>query len=298
MADIMRKYYIDNLRWMTVLLLFPYHVFMIYNNWGENYYIKGVNNIYLSNFIALVWPWFMPLLFVLAGISTTYAFDKRTIIEYIKERILRLFIPAVFGILITIPSMSFISDRFHNRYIGNYFQHYIIFFTKITDFSGYDGGFTPGHLWFILYLLIISIVAIPIILFIKKRNLYVKEINIIVLILIFLVPLFGQLILDISGKSFGEYFCFFIIGYYLLSNENIVKEAGKYWYIIFLLFSGCMSIIFTVFNKIILMNNLLLEIVLGIYAYTGVLSFILIGKKCLNRTNNLSVYFISVQNIS
>ena len=290
MVDVMRKYYIDNLRSMAVILLFPYHVFMIYNNWGENFYIKGVSNIYLSNFIVLVWPWFMPLLFVLAGISTAYALEKRTIIEYIKERVLRLFIPVVFGILITIPSMSFIADRFHNRYVGNYFQHYIIFFTKITDLSGYDGGFTPGHLWFILYLFIISIMAIPIITFTRKRNLYVEKVNIIVLILLFLIPLFGQLILDISGKSLGEYFCFFIIGYYLLSNENIIEKTEKYWYIIFLLFFGCMTIIFTVFNEVVILDNLLLEIVLGMYAYTGVLSFILVGKKCLNETNALSEY--------
>jgi hypothetical protein len=65
-----RKYFIDNLRWITVLLLFPFHTFIIYNTFGEENYIKGIGNIYLTNINASFWPWFMPLLFVLAGISS------------------------------------------------------------------------------------------------------------------------------------------------------------------------------------------------------------------------------------
>jgi len=34
---------------------------------------------------------------------------------------------------------------FHNGYTGNCFEQYILFFTKLTDLSGYNGGFTPAH---------------------------------------------------------------------------------------------------------------------------------------------------------
>jgi hypothetical protein len=44
----MRKYYIDNLRWIIISLLFFFFFFMIYNSFGEKYYIKGIDNIYLS----------------------------------------------------------------------------------------------------------------------------------------------------------------------------------------------------------------------------------------------------------
>jgi len=36
-----RKHSVDNLRSFTILMLFPFHVFMIYNNWGEGFYIRG-----------------------------------------------------------------------------------------------------------------------------------------------------------------------------------------------------------------------------------------------------------------
>lgn len=36
----MRRNHIDNLRWMAILLLFPYHTFTLFNNWGERYYVR------------------------------------------------------------------------------------------------------------------------------------------------------------------------------------------------------------------------------------------------------------------
>jgi hypothetical protein len=40
-GDAMRKHFIDNLRWICVLLLIPYHTCMIYNRFGENFYVRG-----------------------------------------------------------------------------------------------------------------------------------------------------------------------------------------------------------------------------------------------------------------
>ena len=42
---------------------------------------------------------------------------------------------------------------------SNYFEHYLIYFTRFTDLTGYDGGFTLGHFWFIAVLIIISCLA-------------------------------------------------------------------------------------------------------------------------------------------
>ena len=73
-----RKHYIDNLRNMTILLLFPVHTFMIWNDFGSRFYIWMGENKLLSTAIVLINPWFMPLLFVLAGISARYALKKRS----------------------------------------------------------------------------------------------------------------------------------------------------------------------------------------------------------------------------
>ena len=82
----MRKHYIDNLRILCILLLFPYHTAMIYNTFGERFYITGTPTQSLTFGTLAVYPWWMTGLFVLAGMSTMYALEHRTGKEYVKER--------------------------------------------------------------------------------------------------------------------------------------------------------------------------------------------------------------------
>lgn len=43
------------------------------------------------------------------------------------------------------PFMTYIADKFNCGYQGDLFQHYAIFFTKFTDLTGADGGFSVGQ---------------------------------------------------------------------------------------------------------------------------------------------------------
>ena len=109
----------------------------------------------------------MPLLFVLAGISTKYALQKRTRKEYLIERVKRLFIPFLFGTIVFMPVMSYIADKFNCSY-SERFLHYAVFYTRYTDLTGADGGFSVGQFWFLLYLLVISIVGAGVLPLMKK----------------------------------------------------------------------------------------------------------------------------------
>ena len=46
-------------------MLFFYHTFMIWNNYGDKFYVWGGNNNILSTLIVLVSSWFMLILFVI-----------------------------------------------------------------------------------------------------------------------------------------------------------------------------------------------------------------------------------------
>lgn len=65
----MRKHYIDNLRWIILFILIPYHTAQAWNTWGEPNYIFFEGNRLISSIIVFFSPYFMPLLFVLAGIT-------------------------------------------------------------------------------------------------------------------------------------------------------------------------------------------------------------------------------------
>jgi peptidoglycan/LPS O-acetylase OafA/YrhL len=284
-----RNHFIDNIRWMTILLLLPFHSLIIYNNFGEGNYIKGPDNAILTNIISSYWPWFMPLLFVLAGISSMYALKRRTIKEFIIERLQKLFVPLFFGILFICPFLTYYAERCNNNYLGTYFHQYILFFTKETDLTGYNGGFTPAHLWFILYLFIISIIAIPFIHFIPKRiNYFIEKMNIFILILLFLLPLIGKFILNIGGKSIGEYFFYYIIGYYVLSNEIVIDKCYKYrWFL------GIISII-CILLYLTNGNSIFLSIIQRFYGLCAVFLILGISKQKLNFNNKVTTYFSKI----
>ena len=224
----MRKHYIDNLRWVILLILIPYHVSMAWNAWGEPNYIFFEGNRVISSIIVFFSPYFMPLLFVLAGISTKFALRKRTNKEYLIERVKRLLVPFLFGTIVLMPIMTYIADKFNYSYNEGFLQHYVVFFTKYTDLTGADGGFSVGQFWFLLYLLIISIVSISVIALMKKV-ISKSEKNIsfwLVLLLGLPVPIFSDW-LSIGGKSLIEYTYFFLLGYYVFANEEVVCKIEK-----------------------------------------------------------------------
>lgn len=287
----MRNHYIDNLRFLTVLLLFPYHICMIYNNYGENFYVRGPEVDSLTGFIYITSPWFMPLLFVIAGISTSYALKKRSPIEYIKERFNKLFIPLLFGILIYVPIQTYFAERYHNSYTGGYFKQYILFFTKETDLSGYTGGFTPGNLWFLLYLFIISCIALPLILQYRKveNKFSFGDFSVSSLYGFYLIPFILNPVLNISGKSVGEFFGWFILGCFLLSNDKLIikLEAKRKPLTIFalILLAG-----YFYYDYLNLDMKLITDMLYFITRWVCILAIIALGKHFLNFTNTITQY--------
>ena len=101
----------------------------------------------------------MPLMFMLAGVSALFSLKKTGNAAFIKERLKRLGIPLIAGIIFINPILSYVADKTHNGYEGSYFDHYLVYFTKFTDLTGYDGGFTLGYFWFLAVLILISCVS-------------------------------------------------------------------------------------------------------------------------------------------
>ncbi|MDE6659146.1 MAG: acyltransferase [Eubacterium sp.] len=286
----MRKHYIDNLRWITILMLIPYHIAMAWNTWGEPNYIYFETNRFISSIIVFLSPYFMPLLFLLAGISTSFALQKRTAKQYVIERLKKLFIPFVFGTLILMPIMTFIADRFNFGYAGNLFQHYSVFFTKFTDLTGADGGFSIGQFWFILYLFVVSIVSLGIIALQKKYFQKKKDIPLwLICILGLLLPILNNL-LSIGGKSLVEYTYIFLIGYFVFSNDSIISKIEKYRLFFFLV--GLTATILNVYlfiwadSQYLLLNT----IAKFVSEWFMLIALLGIGKRYLNKDSKISKY--------
>lgn len=287
----MRKNYIDNIRILCILLLFPFHTCMIFNNWGELFYITSKPYSLPSNFVSLVYPWWMNLMFTIAGISTYYALQKRTTKEYAKERFQKLFLPLLVGIVVIIPVQSYIANVYHHNYAGGYFRHYQVFFSKFTNLTGQDGGFTPGHLWFMLYLYIISMVMLINMkgFLIKKSQYDGSKVKIVHLVPMFLLILLCTPILELGGKSIGESFICFVLGFFLLSYEKVQETLERNYKLLLLLFLS--AILGRLIMQFYDVEGLLFDIEQRVLSWFGILAILGFGKRFLNHSNSLTTYF-------
>ena len=149
-----RRYDLDWLRVIAILAVYCHHIGMPFN--GDGFHIMNSESSKVLDDIMVYFEQFrLPLLFLISGTGTVLAFSKRNWQEFFKERTGRLIIPLIFGVLCIVPPQT-------------YYQY-------INEFSSYwqiykDGRFETNHLWFIENLYVISIVAIPLIIFLKSKK--------------------------------------------------------------------------------------------------------------------------------
>jgi glucan biosynthesis protein C len=123
MRGLERRYDIDWLRVLAVLMLIPFHTARIFDIW-EPFYAKSdqVSRALTYFFIGGVNAWHMPLFFLLARASTWFALGFRSGGQYIKERLKRLIVPLVFGTLVSLGALTY------GKFAGSFFQYYPRFF--------------------------------------------------------------------------------------------------------------------------------------------------------------------------
>lgn len=161
----MRRNDIDWLRILAVLLLFDFHTAMILNPY--EFYVKNdPASEVAAAFVDFVHQWHMPLLFLLSGMSTYYALGFRTGRRYLKERFKRLFVPLVFGTLVIVPPQVYFWLRGKD---AAYPKSYLAFYPDFFDGIRPNGNFEWGHLWFLAYLIVFSLLALPVFLYLRKE---------------------------------------------------------------------------------------------------------------------------------
>ena len=106
-----RKHFLDNIRWVTVLLVLLYHVVYFYNNKGVFGGIGGWVDDPKAQpqdaIMYILYPWFMMLLFLVAGISSRYALHPVSGLtintsrgQWFKKRTRQLLVPATLGLFV------------------------------------------------------------------------------------------------------------------------------------------------------------------------------------------------------
>lgn len=284
-----RSYFLDRLRVISILLLFMVHTLMIWNDYGRKFYIWGGANRLLSSLIILINPWFMPILFIIAGMCARYSLEKRTVKEFVRERVQKLLIPFLGGIVLLVPFQTLYARKFFDGYKGTIFENMIYFFTHLTDFSGYDGAFTPAQMWFILFLFIFSLVCLPIIKLIpyEKVQKWNEKISIYIIIAMFIPVWGGYYIGNFGGFSLGKNLVLYLLGYYVLSNNDVLDKLEKNCLFLMSLFLVSLCALTILYYSYSYYGNGLANFV----AWIGSCALISFTRKYFNKSSGLLTYF-------
>ncbi|HKM21159.1 MAG TPA: acyltransferase [Lachnospiraceae bacterium] len=283
----MRKYYIDNIRWATVLLVLVYHVFYLFNHVGVLGNVGSPGDVYYQDAILyFVYPWFMVLLFLIAGISSRYALNKCSDKEFLKSKVTKLLVPSTLGLFVY-------------QWIGGYLN------VKIGGGLDYMPSFLrypifvlsgTGPLWFIQMLFLFSALLVLI------RKLKVSEklwelcgkSNIIILILL-VIPIWGAAqILNmpvITTYRFGIYFMVYLIGYFVFSHDEVQDKVERI-HIPMLLVAVVLGIGYTIFyfGQNYADAACLQSIFTNVYLWIAVLAILGCGKAWFDRTSRFAEY--------
>lgn len=283
----MRKYYLDNIRWTAEILVLVYHVPYLFNNVGV---LGGLGTqrcfVPMNSLLYFVYPWFMVLLFLVAGISSRYALEKRTVKQFIKERARKLLVPSTLGLFV----LHWITG-YLNLKIGGALELMPPFMVyPISVLSGI------GPLWFIQLLFLFSL-TLALIYKLDKKDLLWQlggRPNTAVLLLFFLVLWGASQILNmplLTMYRFGIYFAAYLIGYAVFSHEHIMERVEKIS-IPALIAAVITGIAYTAWywGQNYASDECLQSLFTNFYAWIAVLAILGCGKRWFSQTSKLSSY--------
>ena len=169
-----RRRDIDVARELIVVSLFFFHTASIF---GElDFYVKNEPPEPAVTFVIILTAlWGMPLLFTIAGFAIWHSLQKRTVAAFVRERLHRLFIPFIVGLLIIVPPQLYFQLCRDPAYQESYVQFYPRFFdiTFAMDFPWFfstapaTNVFQPAHLWFLYILLVFTLLLLPVFLYLR-----------------------------------------------------------------------------------------------------------------------------------
>ena len=235
-----RKHWIDNLRWVTVLLVLFYHVFYFYNNKGVFGGIGGFGEYpeykqYQDVVMYILYPWFMPLLFLLAGVSARYALQKQSAKEWFKARTRKLLVPGTIGLFVFHWMVGYFNTVVASRQ-GVFDGVPVVVKYAIMAVSG------TGPLWFIQVLWLLCLVLLLVRVIDRKDKIWnwCGKANLVVIILLGVLFWAGEqtLVKHPRPESLDGlynlykplfYMVPFLMGYFVFSHDAVQEKLEKAW---------------------------------------------------------------------
>ena len=286
----MRKYYVDNVRWATVVLVVIYHVIYMFNSITTEGVIGPITTFHGQDVIEyLLYPWFIVILFIISGMCAKFYLDSHSGKEFLKARTGKLLVPSTIGLFVFQWLQGYVSMTISDAFstIPAEVPKPVLY--MIMSFSG------TGVLWTIQLMWVFSVLLLLIRKIEKGRLVRLTEkTNITALLLMGLFVWGAAQILNapiIVVYRFGIYGFCFLLGYYVFSHDSVIKRLEKYS-IPLLVAAGVLGVVYTAVYygenyAVAPVVNCPLAIA---YAWIACLAILGAAKHWWDKTNGLTVF--------
>lgn len=292
-----RNYYLDNIKAICIYSLFIWHSCEVFHC-KEDFYIHGSPDLILTFIYCFVSPWIMGTMFFISGISSMLSLQKRTLKQFYMDRCKRLIKPTLFGLILFVPIQAYFVMNNHGIDNSGFIDSLTYFFTNYSDdMCGYNGEFTPAHLWYMCYLIAYTFILYPVIKIIMKNSnrlkikKYVSWSSIIGVILVNFILCYGT-----SEETFLAFGLIFALGMILYDNKHFYDYIKKNIVVI-----TCLAIAINIvaslalihirdLNSIWTFEYALCRFIWSCGRVLGILSSIGLGQKMLNKSNKVWGY--------
>ena len=190
-----RQYYIDWLRAGAMFLLVFFHSGRLFNE--DPWHLKNaIESEGIHIFIRVLDVWQMPVFFLLAGTAAWFSLGRRSAWQFTRERLSRILVPLIFGMLIIVPPQVYLERIFDGDFVGSFFAWYPHTFEgTYSNESAASRNLSWHHLWFLAYLFVFSLLLLPLFRYLDS------------LVKIFLIKIQGlrasEFVLFLRRRSFG-----------------------------------------------------------------------------------------------
>jgi glucans biosynthesis protein C len=254
-----RLHFLDGLRVVAIVMVFVVHVLHVFD--GVGWHIKNAEtSAALMPLVGFLAAWGMPFFFLIAGAGSWLALRRRTPRRFAGERLQRLLIPYVVGVLLLMPIMLFFEwrQRLQTGATTLLFPEYVI--SRPVDLSPRLFAWTGYHLWFLGFLFCFSMLALPLFVWLKGEHgsrllsslahLCERRAGIVLLVLPLLVvelslrPFFAD---EYGWADFCYFFCFYVAGFVLFADERFRVAIRRDWALILSLSVAAFTLLLAVY---------------------------------------------------
>ena len=244
-----RRYDLDWLRVIAFGLLIFYHIGMFYVTWG--WHVKSPHmNENPEAFMMLLNPWRLSLLFLISGIAFRFAIDKyaqegKSRLRVAGMRFKRLFIPLLFGMLVIVTPQAYFELLGKGEISPGYLDFWGRYLSADDSFSITVP--TWNHLWYVVYLLVYTLLIIPVMPLIRRAASFIEtsKLNwaftgwrlLVVPALIWIAYRFTTDMIWPEEKhnltsdwgAHARYGSYFIMGILIAKNDTMWRSLAKIW---------------------------------------------------------------------